>query len=47
MKNAMQEIIFPQELVDDLMKSFDEDNARLSGLLSPLSNMNLNEENEN
>jgi hypothetical protein len=49
MKNATQDIIFPQELVDDLMKSFSEDEAQFTRLSSPLSNVNFvhDEENEN
>lgn len=46
MKNATQDIIFPQELVDDLMKSFSEDEGQFTRLSSPLSNVNFNESDE-
>lgn len=46
MKNATTDIIFPQELVDDLMKSFSEDEAQFTRLSSPLSNVNFNESDE-
>jgi hypothetical protein len=46
MKNATKDMIFPQELVDDLIKSFSEDDGRLTRLSSPLSNVNFNESDE-
>lgn len=47
MKNARTDIIFPQESVDDLMKSFSEYEAQFSRLSSPLTNLNFNEGDEN
>ena len=49
MKNATKDMIFPQELVDDLMKSFSDDERQFSRLSSPLANLNLtsNEGDEN
>ena len=46
MKNATTDIIFPQELVDDLMKSFSEDEGQFSRLSSPLANLSFNESDE-
>lgn len=46
MKNATKNVIFPQELVDDLMKSFGEDASQITRLSSPLSNVNFNESDE-
>ena len=49
MKNATKDMIFPQDLVDDLMTSFIEDQNRFSKLSSPLTNLDLtsNEGDEN
>jgi len=46
MKNATKNVIFPQELVDELMNSFNEDSSQITRLSSPLSSLNFNESDE-
>jgi len=45
MKNAT--ITFPQELVDDLMQSFKDDTNKINRLSRPLSDLSINESDEN
>lgn len=40
-KNATKNVFFTNEMVDDLMKSFEEDAARIERLASPISRLDL------
>ena len=46
MKNSTKDIIFTNDLVDDLMRQFSENDTQFARLSSPLSNVNFNESDE-